>query len=282
VIAESDEESVLFPERVGDLLRASRLTAGMDLSDIATKTRIPLRHLTAIETSDYNSLPSPTYSIGFVKAFARAVGADEVALASALRIELGQQAPEDRYEPSFIEDGPGGPIPTRKLAITAAIIGVAIVGAYLFWFSPWAIDRAALEPETEQIAEPTAPVSLPNPLTTAQPAANAQASSVGDVILTAKDKVWLRIYDANDKVLFEKEMAAGERYSVPGDANNPMIRTGRADLIGVTVAGREVAALGPAERTVKDVGVSAKALAERTPTASLVPATDPVSATSRP
>ncbi len=275
MIAEGEGESVLFPERVGDRLKAARLTAGLDLSDVATKTRIPLRHLTAIEGGDYNSLPSPTYSIGFVKAYARTVGADEVALAAALRLELGQHPPEERYEPSFIEEGPGGPIPTRGLAITAALIGLAIVGAYLIWFSPWAVDRAALEPATEQVAEPSAPAPATNAAT---PAPVAAVNAQGDVTLTAKDKVWMRVYDANDKVLFEKEMAAGERYLVPADANNPMIRTGRADLIGVTVAGREVAALGPAERTVKDVGVSAKALAERQPTVPTVP----VSATPRP
>ncbi len=273
MIAEEDEESVLFPERVGDRLRAARLTAGLDLSDVATKTRIPLRHLTAIETGDYNSLPSPTYSIGFVKAYARAVGADEVALAAALRVELGQQPPEDRYEPSFIEEGTGGPIPTRGLAITAALIGLLLVGAYLIWFSPWAADRNALAPVASEDARPAAPAVIQNSATPV-----AATNPTGEVVLTAKDLVWLRIYDANDKVLFEKEMLAGERFTLPADANKPMIRTGRADLIGVTVGGREVATLGPAERTVKDVEISAAALSARAPAAP----TDPVSATTSP
>jgi hypothetical protein len=95
--------------------------------------------------------------------------------------------------------------------------------------------------------------------------ATATAPATGDVVLTAKETVWARVYDANDKVLFEKEMVAGERYLVPADANNPKIRTGRADLITVTVGGKEVAALGPAERTIKDVGISAAALAARPP-----------------
>ena len=60
MVTEGEGESVLFPERVGDRLRAARLTAGLDLSDVATKTRIPLRHLTAIEAGDYDLLPSIT------------------------------------------------------------------------------------------------------------------------------------------------------------------------------------------------------------------------------
>ncbi len=278
MIADDEGESVLFPERVGDRLKAARLVAGMDLSDVATKTRIPLRHLTAIEGGDYHSLPSPTYSIGFVKAYARAVGADEVALAAALRIELGQQPPEERYEPSFIEEGSGGAIPTRGLALTAAVIGLILVGAYFMWFSPWAADRAsadqdALVPAAEQSAVPSPAVPA---ATAAAPV--AAPNSAGEVVLTAKDMVWLRVYDAKDKVLFEKEMLAGERYTVPAEANKPMIRTGRADLIDVSISGKQVATLGPAERTIKDVDISAAALAVRTPP---VP-TDPISATPRP
>jgi cytoskeleton protein RodZ len=73
-------------------------------------------------------------------------------------------------------------------------------------------------------------------------------------------------------------MATGERYVVPRDATKPMIRTGRADLIAVTVDGKEVPALGPAERTVKDVVISAEGLAARPPAPTAVSAaTAPVS-----
>ncbi len=254
---DSEPNEALFPERVGDKLRAARARAGLDLSDIATKTRVPLRHLTAIEAGDYTSLPSATYCIGFVKAYARTVGEDEVALANQLRQELGQRPPEDRYEATILDDDTTGPVPTRKLAITAALIAAVLVGGYLIWRNMSSIDTTpaatATTEQEPQIANAT------------QQAAAPAANPNGEVVLTASQPVWLRIYDATDKVLFEKEMAAGERYAVPADANKPMIRTGRADLLSVTVAGKEVPALGPAERTIKDVGISAEALAARAP-----------------
>ncbi len=255
----SDEaaDGQLFPERVGDRLRAARSAAGLDLSDVASKTRIPLRHLTAIESGDYAALPSATYAVGFVKSFAKVVGADEKELATALKIEMGQLPPEERYEPSFIDEGIRGPVPSRTLAITAALIGLALVGAYFIWFSPWGMDRTS-ETVVEAPAEPEQEI-----VPAQTPASAAKVAATGEVVLTATDNVWLRIYDANDKVLLEKEMPAGERYIVPADANNPMIRTGKADRITVTVGGTQVAALGPAERTVKDVGISATALAAR-------------------
>ncbi len=256
---EPESEVALFPERVGDKLREARVKAGLDLSDIATKTRVPLRHLAAIESGDYAALPSATYCIGFVKAFARSVGEDEAGLARQLREELGQRPPEERYEATIIEDHDSGPVPSRKLAITAAIIAALLVGGYFLWRS---ISVGGADP-TAAVVEAAAPAPTNNE---AAPVA-APANAKGEVVLTAKEGVWVRVYDAKDKVLFEKEMTPGERYLVPADADNPMIRTGRADLVNVTVDGKEVPALGPAEHTVKDVGVSAAALAARTPPA---------------
>lgn len=249
------QEQALFPERAGEMLRAARVRAGLDLGDVATRTRIPLRSLEAIERGDRVDMPSPTYAIGFAKSFARAVGADPEVVADALRDELGQKRPTAR-EMVDLDDFDPQRLPSRKLAWTAALIALLIVGGYGIWRG-WLMRDPI--PETVEFAENAAP----DPGPVSNTSVTAPPSKTGQVILTAKDSVWLRIYDAADKVLFEKEMVAGERFEVPADANTPMIRTGRAELIAVSVDGREVAALGPPERTVKDVGISAAALAAR-------------------
>lgn len=251
-------ETALFPERVGDRLRAARIKAGLDLSDIAARTRVPLRHLTAIEAGDYAALPSATYSVGFVKSYARALGLDEAEAAAGLREEIGQRTVTDRLEAQTYEDDESGPLAPRWLAWTAAaIFAVLAIGYGVFWGN-WFGGAAPTE-----VVAPAGQEAVTAENATAPPPAQVAANPQGEVVLTAKNVVWLRIYDANNKVLFEKEMPAGERYVVPRDANRPMIRTGRADLIGVTVDGKEVAPLGPAERTVKDVVISAAALAAR-------------------
>lgn len=258
---EDQAENALFPERVGDRLRAARTKAGLDLSDIAARTRVPLRHLTAIEGGDYSALPSPTYSVGFVRAYARAVGEDELALAHDLREELGSQTPLERAQPVDFEEVEARAVPPMRWVWIALLVAAVIAGGYALIRSfkttpsdPTAVEQPAQETDTGEEAEAgnaAAPVAPANPK--------------GTVVLTAKDAVWLRIYDAKDKVLFEKEMARGESFAVPADADNPMIRTGRADLISVTVDGKEVAPLGPPERTVKNVGVSAASLSARVP-----------------
>jgi cytoskeleton protein RodZ len=274
VVDTEAQDQALFPERAGEMLRAARMRSGLDLGDVATRTRIPLRRLESIERGDHSDMPSPTYVIGFAKSFARAVGADPEVVADALRDELGQQRPSAR-EMVDLDDFDPQRLPSRKLAWTAALIALLILGGYGLWRG-WLMRDPA--PETPEVAETVAPRSEP----VANASVAAAPSPTGQVVLTARDAVWMRVYDAADKVLFEKEMAAGERFEVPANANTPMIRTGRADLIAVTIDGREVATLGPAERTVKDVGISATALAARPPAPASTPDQIPGNATATP
>ncbi len=266
-------DQALFPERVGDRLRAARTKAGLDLADIATKTRIPQRHLAAIEAGDYAALPALTYCVGFVKAYARALNEDEVALAKDLRAELGYHSGEAGVDHSDFEVADPARIPPRTLVWTAFAIALLLSAAYGLW-------RGGLFDDTNMSdqSEETQPTAAPIPV---QPAL-AQTPATGEVVLTARDDVWFRIYDRNDKVLFEGVKKAGETYAVPADADKPQIRTGRADQIKVTISGVATSDLGPAETTVKDVDVSAGSLAARRPagpppssSGSSIPATQP-------
>jgi transcriptional regulator with XRE-family HTH domain len=74
---------------VGDRLRAAREKTGITLEDIAAQTRIPQRHLESIETAEWDNLPAPTYTIGFAKSYAGAVGLDRNEIGDQLREEMG-------------------------------------------------------------------------------------------------------------------------------------------------------------------------------------------------
>jgi cytoskeleton protein RodZ len=264
-------EPGLFPQSVGERLRVMREAAGLDLNDVGTKTRIPLRHLEAIERGDYAALPSPTYALGFTRSYARAVGADEAPLIAQLRSDLGREDPMAHGNMPYEPADPSR-VPSRLLAWTAAILALVLAVGYWTWRSNyWGPDAVTPVPSD-------APASPPPVVATTSPAPiAAPAPAGGEVVLTATAPVWLRIYDASKTKLFEKEMTVGERYTVPTDANNPMILTGRPDGLKVTVGGRDVAPLGTAEKSIKDVGVSAAALAARpivsVPVTPLVPAT---------
>jgi len=252
---EPGENPTLFPEKVGEKLRDARQAQGLELSDIAARTRIPLRHLQAIETSDYSGLPSPTYAVGFVKAYARAIGADEVALAKELRAETSSMfAAREAYESYDPED----PVrePSSGLVWAGSVIAVLLLAAVGLWYGTDLFRSSGADPEPAPTETPVAaPAATPSPA--------AAVTGGGQVTLIATEAVWLRIYDAAGTRLFEKEMAAGERYDVPRDVNGPMINLGRPEAVRVTINGSDVAPLGTPGRAIKDVPISAAALQAR-------------------
>ena len=245
------------PATVGTSLRVAREAKGLSLADIAARTRIPLRHLTAIEKGDYTSLPSPTYAVGFAKGYARAVGADEVAVAQAVRAEVdraGPRAPE--YVPYEAADP--ARVPSRGVAIVGLGLALAILILGGLWYGTNIFrgdggDVAASAP----VAAPSTAVSAP----VARPVAVVPTG--GQVVLTAGDEVWMRVYDADNKTLYLGTMKPGEIFAVPATANNPMINVGRPDKLTVTLDGKPAPALGTGERAIKDVRIGGAAIAAR-------------------
>src|SRR5438093_12849043 len=74
---------------VGERLRTAREEKGLSLDDVARQTRIPIRHLEHIEREEWDALPAITYSVGFVRSYASAVGLDGPAVGAELREQLG-------------------------------------------------------------------------------------------------------------------------------------------------------------------------------------------------
>ena len=60
----------------GPLLRQVRQAMGIELSDIADKTKITMTYLRAMEDEDYTATPAPVYLRGFVKTVARELKLD--------------------------------------------------------------------------------------------------------------------------------------------------------------------------------------------------------------
>ena len=262
------EEEFRF-QTVGEQLKAERERKSLSLADLAARTRVPMRHLDAIEKSEFEALPGTTYTLGFARSYARALDMDAAKVSADLRAELAQgghkayQVPSQNYEPTDPAQ-----VPSRTLAWTAAALGVALVAAYLVWRSYTLSDVTQVLPKAE-----TASVAITQ---TANDTPTNAATATGEVVLTATDSVWVKIYDANNKALFEREMVAGDKFTVPQDANNPMIVTGRPQALTITVGGKAVAPLGAPDRTVADVGVSAASLLARKPEPAAVSGAVPV------
>lgn len=275
---EEIEQGALDMDRPGDVLRRAREAQGLSLQDVATRTRVPVRQLSLVEAHDYAALPGIPYAVGFSRAYARAVGADEAQVAAGVRRELASAdvANAPRYE--MFEPADPARVPPRYLAWTAAIIALLIAVGWGVWRS-----QMFTPPTDEQIAAQVSPQASKPATGPGAPAARpAPPPTQGPVVLTATDQVWLRIYDGTGERLFEKQMEKGETFTVPANANNPMILTGRPNAVAVTVGGQAVPPLGPPERTISDVPISAAALLARAPAPVSGAATPPVSGTAAP
>lgn len=250
---EPGEEATLFPKTAGERLRDAREGQGLSLAEIASRTRIPIRQLEAIETSNFSALPSVTYSVGFAKAYARAVGLDEVAIAREVRGQNDEGVRRTEYEAYEISDpsrNPTGGVVIITVALTALLILAAIL-----WYGTTLFRGEESAPPASIVENTVAPVPAAEP--------TPVAPATGQVTLVATGEVWLRVYDATKKTLFENTMKPGDRYDVPADANGPMINIGRPDKLQILLNGSQLPPLGDGRVAIKDVGISAAVLNAR-------------------
>ena len=252
--AEAGEEATLFPKTAGERLREAREAQGLSLAEVAARTRVPVRHLEAIERGDYSGLPSATYSVGFAKTYARAVGIDEVSIGREVRGQPDTGRRTSEYQPYEMADPKREP-PKGLALIGGVIAAVLVLGGAVFYGSGLFGGEESFVAATPTVVEaPPTPATEPTPI--AEPVG-------GQVTLTATDVVWMRVYGATGKALFERELQPGETYDVPIDADRPMINVGRPDKLTVQVNGSTVPPLGNGERAIKDMPISATALLAR-------------------
>src|SRR5688500_3831221 len=134
----------LFGIPVGERLRVAREEKGLSLEDVARQTRIPIRHLEHIERGEWEALPAITYSVGFARSYANVVGLDGPAIGAELREQLGGLPRGQTSVPAYYEPADPARVPPRSLAIMVFVIGLLMLGGYLFWRSN-AVEDPAIE-----------------------------------------------------------------------------------------------------------------------------------------
>jgi cytoskeletal protein RodZ len=198
-----DDEPIAAIDSVGQRLRAAREAKGLTIEDVASSTRIPTRHLLSLEESDWGKLPASTYSVGFAKNYAGAVGLDRAEIAEQLRAEMGSELPAhystatvDSFEP--VDGNRSMP----KGIVVGALVALVAIALLLTWLSNRELsgDDAVAEPAAETVA--------------AVPAVTPAAQ--GPVVITANDAVWIQVRDGAT-VLKQGELAAGSELRSPGE-----------------------------------------------------------------
>lgn len=241
----------------GQRLRAAREAAGMTLEEVATTTRIPTRHLESLENSDFERLPAPTYTIGFAKNYAQAVGLDRREIADQLRGEVGGLRPATFQVDSFEPADPARAFP--KWLLLAVLAGIAIVIAGFSWLR----SREYAEDAPVVAEETAANAAAPAQAATAAP---APATTQGPVVLTANSEVWLQVKDG-EATLKEGILQAGQSFEVPATAKAPVLTTGKPEALRISVGTADAPPVGPAATTVSNVSLLAADLMKARPAA---------------
>ena len=197
--------------------------------------------------------------MGFSRTYARLVGLDEREIVDQARMELAEDE-ERTASPDKFEPGDPARVPGRGLAWFALFAGILLIGGiYAFYSSYFApgLGPAPLESHEDR----TASAAQENDAAPRQAAAPAAS---GPVVFTSEmDDTWVKFYDSKGDRLFEAQMAKGDSFTIPADAEGPQVWTGRPYALAITVGGRAVPKLSEEDEIIKDVPVTAEALLAR-------------------
>jgi len=111
-------------ETLGQWLRSHREGKQLSQEALATGTRIPLRHIQAIEENLFDRLPHPVTAKGFLRLYARAVGLDEARVIQ--RFEEAYRPPPTKED---AENRSNHPAPYIQTPATGAIFSLWRVAA---------------------------------------------------------------------------------------------------------------------------------------------------------
>ncbi|QIK78390.1 helix-turn-helix domain-containing protein [Sphingomonas piscis] len=230
----------------GERLRAAREERSLSLEEVAAQTRIPRRHLESLESSEWDKLPAPTYTIGFAKSYASAVGLDRNDIGDQLRAELGGARGATADTEVFEAADPARAMP--KWLVFAAIVAVIILVAGLSWYNRRSLEQPADQPAGINAVEPVV-------ATATQPQAPAP-SAQGPVVVSATEPAWVQVKDQG-RTLFEGMMSPGQTFAVPATATAPLLKAGKPEALRITVGNNVAPPVGPAGRVASNVSLRA-------------------------
>jgi transcriptional regulator with XRE-family HTH domain len=166
------------PGSLGEIFREMRLYRGLDIEDLAQVTRVRASYLSAIEQMALDQLPSRPFALGYVRAYATALGLDSDMAAARFKVE----AP-DGAEPLRAPLGVRREVDPRLKMLGGA--GALVVAAIVSWNIAQHVLRGAgahrgaaevaassAKPATASLAGPLtlgAPLPAPAESTTPQP-----------------------------------------------------------------------------------------------------------------
>ena len=143
---------------LGELLRLARERRGLTLEGIANETKIPHRHLEALEYDNLTAIPAGFYRRAEIRAYARAVGLDQrLALA---QLESALKPVETREASREIPRTRESTRPRTYLLIVLGVVTVAaaVFGRAISERTPALEHGAEIRSATDSLPKPVLPI----------------------------------------------------------------------------------------------------------------------------
>ncbi len=284
--------------RIGEKLRKVREERGFNLADVARDTRIPLRHLTALEADQYDKLPARPYAIGFIRTYCTYLGISPNEVVDQYKtITYSLEAANPGVAPEPFDESR---LPSRGLVIGSLVGLVSFIGLAWFAYSHFRQDKetpvVAAAPSGDRaastsavvaqqappvlsqssappvsatpapavaapaIATPEAPAPAALPATAAAPATGASAT--GGLVIRALEDSWIKVSDGGPVSLKIGILKAGDTYSVPSVAG-VKLTTGNAGGLTLEYNGKPLASFGKKGELIKNMPLDPATLAAR-------------------
>jgi cytoskeleton protein RodZ len=246
----------------GDRLREARAKTALTLDSASARTRIRRDYLEALETMDPRGLPARAYAIGYLRTYAAFLNLDAAALVEQFKREVDTET--GRAQPSAAAKT-REPIKLPRGAFGAVLI-LASVAAIAWWYSDqtagvgglsnmpsppdaapaWAREDFNAEPVRNTVAEIWSGLPL------------GEAAAVSrETVMRALAPTWLEVRDASGRILFARQLEAGEVYRAM--ESGLTVSAADAGAIQLEVDGATIGTLGVAGTSVENFAVVAEA-----------------------
>ena len=241
---------------VGETLRRARVEQGLDLAEVAARTKINSKYLTAIEGDDRQSLPGSFFYRNWAHQYALALSLNPQPIDAELERLLGGEAPpplpgqdgnpiRPREPELVVKDKPFH----RRLLGAVGLLLVVAVGCsvlYAWWKKTVPAKRIAAPVTVESVVERK---PMPeNPIIPAVPhlqKARKPIAPTEHVVLNfvAREETWLEAL-SDGKLVFSGVLQPNESRSIEG-SQMAKLTVGNAAGLEVRLNGRVIGPLGP-------------------------------------
>jgi cytoskeleton protein RodZ len=240
---------------VGVRLREAREKRGVSLKQLATRTRISVMSLEALERSDLSRLPGGIFTRAFVRAYAEEVGLDPDRVIQDFIAELPPEAAVATAHSSAVEDGEKLESDRRAVAtaLRLVLVSLPIIALVIYYGAQRApaADARSAEPaaahieatDTPRAAEPAtaAAVGVPTsglamelaPRAKCWVSVTTDGEQVFSGLMTAGDK---RMVTAKEQITLNVGDAGAFAYTLNGRAGKPLGAPGEVVSTRITLA----------------------------------------------